>query len=145
MERTCIIIKPDGLGKKTVGKVIDRFEGEGFKLLGLKMVKPTRAEFENFYGVHRGKEFFSAFIDFVTSMPVIVSVWEAEDAIKRARGIIGATDSKKAEKGTLRNLYGTNERHNLIHASDSAENAMKEILRFFKTCEILEYNENDWK
>jgi nucleoside-diphosphate kinase len=145
VEKTCLFIKPDGLCKKLVGKIISRLEEEGFKLLALKMIKPSRNEFEKFYEAHRGKDYFEPFLDFVTSTPIIVSVWEKENAVQDLRKIIGATDSRKAEKGTLRQLYGTNERRNLVHASDSIESAKREISFFFQESEIFSYDLDAWK
>jgi len=145
MERTCLIIKPDGVGKKVVGEIIKRFESEGMKLIGLRMVSTGRSGFEEFYAVHKGKHFFEPFINFVVSGPVVVCAWEGADAIARTRTMIGATNSKEAAPGTLRNLYGTDNRRNVVHASDSPENAVKEIGFFFKTGELFEYDYDGWK
>ncbi len=145
MERTCVIIKPDGIGKKVVGEIIKRFETEGLKLLGMKMIWPDRPTIENFYDVHRGKYFFEPFMNFMTSGPIIVSAWEGKDAVFSVRNIIGATDSREAAPGTLRRLFGTDGRKNLVHASDSVENGIKEIDFFFKDGEIIEYNPDEWK
>lgn len=145
IERTCVIIKPDGVGKKIVGKAISYLEEHNLKLLALKMVRPAKEEIENFYSVHKGKPFFEPFIRFMTSGPIIVSVWEGENCISLVRQIIGNTDSRLAAKGTLRNLYGTDGRKNLVHASDSLENAQQEIDLFFAPEEILKYDENAWR
>ena len=145
MERTCVIVKPDGVGKKVVGEVIKRMESEGLKLLALKMEWPSKEKIEGFYAVHKGKDFFERFINFVSSGPVIVTAWEGENAISRVRNIIGATNSQEAEEGTLRNLFGTDNRRNLVHASDSVENGKKEMEYFFKAEEIIEYDPNNWQ
>jgi len=145
MERTCLIVKPDGVGKKVVGEVIKRFEAEGMKLVAMKMMRPGREKMEGFYEVHKGKHFFEAFINFVVSGPIVVTVWEGVDAVARTRMIIGATNSTEAAKGTLRNLYGTDNRRNLVHASDSAANAKREISFFFPREEIFEYELDGWK
>lgn len=145
MEKTCVIIKPDGVGKKVVGEIIERFEKEGLKLLGLKMVWPDRKTLEDFYAVHKGKYFFEPFMNFVSSGPVIVSAWEGESAVKNVRNIIGATNSKEAAPGTLRNMFGTDGRKNLVHASDSIENGVKEINFFFKNGEIINYDPKAWE
>jgi nucleoside-diphosphate kinase len=144
MEKTLVIIKPDGVGKRAVGEIIRRFETEGFKLIGLKMLKPERKTLEEFYSVHKGKPFFEPFMSFVTSGPIIAAALEADSAVERVRGIIGSTDSKKAAPGTLRSLYGTDNRRNLVHASDSRENAKREIEFFFKNHELLSYDPDNW-
>ncbi|MGA2090125.1 MAG: nucleoside-diphosphate kinase [Endomicrobiales bacterium] len=145
MERTCIIIKPDGVGKKVVGAIISRFEKEGLKLVAMKMLKPARSVMEQFYAVHKGKPFFEPFINFVTSGPIVVTAWEADHAVLKVRGIIGATNTKEAVLGTLRNLYGTDNRRNVVHASDSVENAKHEIEFFFTDSEVLSYELTDWE
>jgi nucleoside-diphosphate kinase len=145
MERTCVIIKPDGVGKKKVGEIIKRFESEGLKLVAMKMARPDRATLEEFYAVHKGKHFFEPFINFLSSGPIVICGWEGQNAISNVRSIIGDTDSKKAKPGTLRGQFGTDNRRNLVHASDSPENAAREINFFFKPGEILEYSPEDWE
>jgi nucleoside-diphosphate kinase len=145
MERTCVVVKPDGVGKKVVGSVIQRFENEGLKLIAMKMVKPEYSVMEQFYSVHIGKSFFPAFMQFVTSGPIVVTAWEADNAVQKVRGIIGATNSKEAAAGTLRNLHGTDNRRNLVHASDSVENAQREIGFFFTEAELMAYGLTDWE
>lgn len=135
-QRTCLLIKPDGLQKKVVGKVIDRLESEGFELLALKMLPPGRERIEDFYSVHKGKPFFPAFLEFMLSGPFIAMVWQAENAIEKSRRIIGATHSLEAAPGTLRRLYGTDNRKNLMHGSDSEESARREIAVLFDETEI---------
>ena len=136
-QRTCLLIKPDGIEKKVAGKVLDRFEREGFDLVALKMFPPERKRIEEFYSMHKGKPFYPSFIEFMLEGPFIAMVWEAENAIGRAREIIGATHSKEAAPGTLRNLYGTDNRRNLIHGSDSEASAQREIGLLFAENEIL--------
>jgi nucleoside-diphosphate kinase len=145
MEKTCLIVKPDGVGKKRAGEVIKRLENENLKLVGIKMVRPGKSEFESFYEIHRGKPFFEPLVHFMLSGPVIVTAWEGEDAVARVRRIIGATNSKEAASDTLRGQFGTDNRRNLVHASDSPENAQREISFFFKHDELFEYDENEWK
>jgi nucleoside-diphosphate kinase len=145
MERTCVVIKPDGVGKKVVGEIIKRLENEGLKLCAMKMMKPKQGIIETFYEVHKGKHFFSPFIDFMTSGPIIATVWECEDAVSKVRQIIGATNSKEALPETLRNLFGTDNRKNLVHSSDSTENAARELYFYFGNDEIIEYDPNYWK
>ncbi|MCL2484797.1 MAG: nucleoside-diphosphate kinase [Endomicrobia bacterium] len=144
MERTLAIIKPDAVCRNFSGDIIKRFNGEGLKLVGLKMLKPARTEMEEFYSVHKEKTFFEPLINFVCSAPVIVMAWEGENAVTRVRSVIGATNSKEAAEGTLRNLFGTDGRRNALHSSDSIENAKREVSFFFKAEEIAEYDYNDW-
>lgn len=134
--RTCLLIKPDGIEKKVVGKVIERLEQETFDLIAMKLVPPDRKIVEEFYLVHKGKPFYQSFIDFMTEGPFIAMTWQGEDIISRCRKIIGATNSKEAEPGTLRNLYGTDNRRNLLHSSDSEASARKEIGLLFRSDEI---------
>ncbi len=145
MEQTCVLIKPDGIGKKVVGDIVKRFEAEGLKLIGMKMMRPSQEKIEGFYEVHKGKPFFGAFIGFMVSGPIIASVWEGDNAVTHVRSVIGATNSKDAAAGTLRNLYGTDNRKNLVHASDSAENAHREIQFFFAKDEVISYDGYEWK
>lgn len=145
MEKTCIIIKPDGVCKKVSGDIIKRFYSEGLKLIALKMARPEREVIEQFYEVHKEKEFFKPLVDFMCSAPIIVMVWEGENAVATVRRVIGSTNSKEAAEGTLRNMFGTDGRRNIVHASDSAENAEKEISVFFDEKNIMRYDYNDWK
>ncbi len=135
-ERTCVLVKPDGVRKNLIGTVLARFEKEGLVLIGLKMLPPSKDFIGQFYGEHQGKPFYPALIEFMTSGPIVACIWEGEGAIARVRAINGATDSKKAEPGTLRNLYGTDGRVNLVHASDSVASAQREIGLIFKETEI---------
>ncbi|MEW6557595.1 MAG: nucleoside-diphosphate kinase [Elusimicrobiota bacterium] len=144
MEKTLVIIKPDGVCKRLVGKILDRFETIGFKIVGLKMLKLTKQMYDDFYAIHKGKFFFEPYREFMLSAPVILCVLEGENVIQQVRKIIGNTDSKKAEKGTIRNLYGLNDRRNIVHASDSPETAQFEINYFFNETELFSYNDDDW-
>src|SRR3989339_196792 len=145
MEQTCLIVKPDGVGKKKAGEIIRRFENEGFTLRGLKMLKPTTAQIEGFYEGHKGKPFFGPFMSFMMSGPIVVCVFGADNAVARVREIIGATNSAEAKPGTLRNMFGTDNRRNLVHASDSPENAPREIQYFFAENEVLSYDPDAWQ
>ena len=145
MEKTCVIIKPDGVCKKISGDIIKKFDTEGLKLVAMRMVRPARQIMESFYSAHKDREFFKPLIDFVCSAPLIVMAWEDDNAVSKVRSIIGSTNSKEAAAGTVRNMFGTDNRRNVVHASDSAENARKEIDFFFKPEEIMEYDYSDWK
>jgi nucleoside-diphosphate kinase len=145
LETTLMIVKPDGVGKKVVGKIIDRFEQEGFLLLGVKMVRPAGNLMEEFYAEHKGKSFFPAFLRFVNSGPLVVTAWQGEDVIKRVRAILGATNSTEAAPGTLRKTWGTDNRRNLVHSSDSPASAAREIAYFFKGENVAPYDPNHWQ
>ncbi len=144
-EMTCLIIKPDGVGKGLAGKIIDRFETEGFQLMAMRMIRPTQSLMEGFYAEHKGKPFLPAFLEFVVSGPLVVCVWKGMDVIVRVRQIIGSTDSQKAAPGTLRRVWGTDQRRNLVHASDSGSSAQREIEYFFSPEELSDYQPNAWK
>ena len=144
IEQTLIIIKPDGVCKTLIGKILNSFESVGFKIRGMKMIKFTREIAEDFYSNHKGKFFFEPYMEFMVSAPVVFCVLEGENVIREVRKIIGNTDSRKAEKGTIRQLYGLNDRRNIIQASDSSETANFEINYFFNNSEIYNYNEDDW-
>ncbi len=131
MEKTLVIIKPDAVKSKHIGDIISRFEKEDFNILGIKMLKLTKDEAENFYYVHRGKDFFEGLVNFMTSDRCVPMVLEGENAIKKVREIIGATDSRKAAPGTIRAQFGTDNSKNAVHASDSEESARFEINFFF--------------
>jgi len=145
MENTCVIIKPDGVCKKVSGDIIKRFDSEGLKLVAMRMARPSKETLERFYAVHKGKEFFEPLIRFMCSAPLIVMAWQAEDAVAKVRRIIGATNSKEAAAGTLRAMFGTDGRRNVVHASDSAENAAKELAFFFTPEDLMKYDYNDWQ
>src|SRR5438874_1215058 len=144
IQRTCILIKPDGVGKKRVGAVIDRFERAGLQLIGLKMLRLTRQDAEQFYAEHQGKPFFDPLITFMTSAPIVAAVWQRTNAIQIVRRLVGSTKSTEAAPGTLRRDYGLDNRRNLVHASDSPEAAEREIVFFFKPDELFAYHETDW-
>jgi len=141
-ERTLSIIKPDGLEKALVGKLIARFEERGLKPVALRMVRLSRAEAEGFYAVHRARPFFASLIEFMTSGPVVLMVLEGEDAVAKNREVMGATNPAQASPGTIRKDFATDVQRNTVHGSDSAENARIEIAYFFPEREILGY---EWK
>ncbi len=140
MERTLILVKPDGVQRCLAGEILSRLERRGLKIAGLKMLQMDRALAEKHYDVHREKPFFNDLVKFITSGPVIAAILEGEKAIESTRQTMGATDPKKAAPGTIRADLGINMEHNLIHGSDSPENAEKEISIFFKAGEVLTYS-----
>ena len=139
MERTLILVKPDGVQRCLSGEILARLEKRGLKIVALKMLRMDRALAEKHYAVHREKPFFNDLVSFITSGPIIAAVLEGEKAIESTRQTMGATDPKKAAPGTIRADLGINMEHNLIHGSDSPENAAAEIAIFFKPEEILSY------
>lgn len=138
-ERTFVMLKPDAIQRRLVGEIISRFERKGLKLVGIKMVWMTRSKAEELYAVHTGKPFFDALITFVTSSPVIVMVWEGENAVAAVRQLIGATKSIEADVGTVRGDLGLSATLNLIHGADSLQSAKREISLFFSEGEIFSY------
>lgn len=136
VERTLAIFKPDSVSAARSGALLARLEEEGFRILGLKRLRLAPDQARAFYAVHRERPFFEGLVRFMTEGPVVVAALEREDAVAHLRRTMGATDSKKAEPGTLRNLYGTDIERNAIHGSDSSENAAKEIAFFFSEAEL---------
>jgi nucleoside-diphosphate kinase len=139
MERTFLAVKPDGVQRHLVGEIIRRYETKGFKLVGLKLVQPTRELAESHYAVHKERPFFAGLVDFITSGPVVAMVWEGDGVVASARKIIGATNPLTAEPGTIRGDYGANIGRNIIHGSDAIETAQTEIALWFKTEELVEW------
>ena len=137
MERTLSINKPDGVQKKIIGEVIRRFETAGLRIAAIKMIHMTKEVAEGFYAVHRGKFFYDELTSFMSEGPVVVMVLEGEDAIALNRKLMGATNFKEAEPGTIRADFATSIQHNIVHGSDSPESARFEIGYFFAETEIF--------
>jgi nucleoside-diphosphate kinase len=137
MERTFAIIKPDAVARHLAGDILKRIEGHGLRVVGLRLTRLTRAEAESFYAVHKERPFYSSLCDYMTSGPVIVAVLAGEDAIKRWRDLMGATDPAKAAPGTIRKDFGQNVEQNATHGSDALETAANEIAFFFRGLELL--------
>jgi len=137
MERTLVIVKPDGVKKNLIGEVIKRFEQDGLRVIGLKMLKLSKEQAQGFYQVHKDKPFFDSLTDFMSSGPIVVMVLQGERAIERVREIMGATDPKKAAPGTIRARYADNIQENIVHGSDSPESAAYEIPYFFSSVELF--------
>ncbi|GBE29250.1 MAG TPA: nucleoside-diphosphate kinase [Bacteroidetes bacterium] len=138
MERTLCIIKPDGVKSKVIGKVIDRIEQEGFSILGMKRARLSKASVEDFYAVHSKLPFYGELCDFMSSAPVVLIALEREDAIAYWRKVIGATDPADAAEGTIRKMYASSKGENTVHGSDSVENGILEISKFFSEKELIE-------
>ncbi len=137
MERTLSIVKPDGVERGLIGEVIKRFEGDGLKVIGLKMVEMSKREAEGFYAVHQGKSFFESLTTFMSSGPAVVMVLEGDNAIQRVRDLMGATDPQEAVEGTLRRQFGSDIEKNVVHGSDGTGTAAFEIGYFFHALEIV--------
>ena len=136
IERTLSIIKPDAVAKNVIGQIYARFEGAGLKIVASRMAQLSRADAEKFYAVHSARPFFKDLVDFMISGPVIVQALEGENAIAKHRDLMGATDPKKAEKGTIRADFADSIDANAVHGSDAAETAQVEISFFFPEINI---------
>ncbi len=137
MERTLLIIKPDAVEKSVVGEILSRLEKENFKIVAIKSMQMTPHIAKQFYLVHKDKEFYNSLVNFMTSGKVFVVCLERENAVKHLRDFIGNTDPEKAKTGTIRKDFGTSIERNAVHASDSFENAVKEIKFMFSDFELL--------
>jgi nucleoside-diphosphate kinase len=135
-ERTLSIIKPDAVAKNVIGQIYARFESAGLKVVAARMAQLSRAEAEAFYGVHKGRPFFNDLVAFMTSGPVMIQVLQGEGAIARNRELMGATDPKKAEKGSIRADFADSIDANAVHGSDAPETAAVEIAFFFPGIDI---------
>ena len=136
VERTLSIIKPDAVKKNVIGKIIARFEEAGLKVVAARMMQLSRKEAEGFYAVHRGRPFFRDLVDFMISGPVLVQVLEGDNAIAKNRDLMGATDPKKAAKGTIRADFAASIDANAVHGSDGPQTARTEIAYFFAESEV---------
>ncbi|MES2935015.1 MAG: nucleoside-diphosphate kinase [Pseudomonadota bacterium] len=136
IERTLSIIKPDAVAKNVIGQIYSRFEAAGLKIIAARMIHLSRAEAEGFYAVHSARPFFKDLVDFMISGPVIVQALEGESAILTHRDLMGATDPKKADKGTIRADFADSIDANAVHGSDAAETAAVEIAYFFPALNV---------
>jgi nucleoside-diphosphate kinase len=136
IERTLSIVKPDGVGRNLIGEVYRRFEQAGLRVIAARMAQLSQAEAEGFYAVHRERPFFKDLVRFMTSGPVMIQVLEGEGAIAKNRDVMGATDPKKAAKGTIRADLATSIDENIVHGSDAADTAAREINYFFREIEL---------
>jgi nucleoside-diphosphate kinase len=139
-ERTLVLIKPDGVQRLLVGRILERYEQRGLKLIGLKLVRVDRAVAETHYAIHRERAFFESLVDFITSSPLVALALEGPDAIAVVRTINGATRPNQADPGTIRGDFALETAQNLVHASDSAENAAVELALWFRPDELLAYD-----
>lgn len=139
MERTFLMIKPDGVQRGLIGEIVGRFERKGLQLVAAKFMLVDKALAERHYAEHAGKPFYEPLIDFITSAPVFAMVWEGDNVIALTRAMIGKTDAVEAAPGTIRSDFAVHTRLNLIHGSDSPENAEREIANFFRPEELVSY------
>lgn len=146
MEKTFLMVKPDGVQRNLIGEIVQRFEKKGFKLCGAKLMQIPEELAQQHYAEHKERPFFGELVTFITSGPVFAMVYEGENVIKTAREMMGKTNPAEAAPGTIRGDYGVTVGKNIIHGSDSAESAEREINLFFNESEIISYTkqDNDW-
>lgn len=142
MEQTFVAIKPDGVQRGLAGEIISRFEKKGFTLVAMKLLHIRKELAEKHYGEHKGKPFFNGLVSFITSGPVVVMVWEGKDAINTIRKMMGKTNPLEADTGTIRGDFGIDIGHNVVHGSDSAESAKREIGLFFNDGELVNWKKD---
>ncbi|MFS0863555.1 nucleoside-diphosphate kinase [Fredinandcohnia sp. 179-A 10B2 NHS] len=146
MEKTFLMVKPDGVQRQLIGEVVSRFERKGFQLVGAKLMSIPRELAEEHYGEHKERPFFGELVDFITSGPVFAMVWQGENVISTARQMMGSTNPKDAAPGTIRGDFGLTVGKNVIHGSDSPESAEREVSLFFNSEEVVAYDKliNNW-
>ncbi|QTD42181.1 nucleoside-diphosphate kinase [Sporosarcina sp. Te-1] len=142
MERTFLMVKPDGVQRNLIGEIVSRFEKKGFTLVGGKLMQISQELAEQHYGEHKERPFFGELVDFITSGPVFAMVWEGENVISTARLMMGATNPKESAPGTVRGDFAVTVGKNIIHGSDSPESAVREIGLFFKEEELVSYDKS---
>jgi nucleoside-diphosphate kinase len=140
MEQTLILVKPDGVQRGLIGAIIERFERRGLKLAGMKFIQMSRELAEEHYAVHRERPFYQSLVTYITSGPVVAMVWLGKDAVAAARATVGATNPAAAAPGTIRGDLAMEIGRNLVHGSDSVENAGKEVSLFFQADELVDWN-----
>ena len=143
MQRTLILLKPDCVQRRLIGEVIGRFERKGLRLVGMKLLKASQGLAEKHYAVHKGKPFYDSLLKFILAGPTVAMVWEGREAVAVCRNLIGATDGVKAPPGTIRGDFALSVQNNLIHGSDSPDNAKAEIALWFKPDELVNYTPVD--
>ena len=140
MERSLVLIKPDAIQRGMAGEIISRLEKKGLKIVAMKMLHMDKNLAQRHYAIHKGKAFFDDLVNFITSSPIIAIAFQGKNAVEIIRQMMGETDPAKAYSGTIRGDFGIDIGHNLVHGSDSLENASKEIDLFFSTEEIFNYD-----
>ncbi len=143
MQQTLILLKPDAVQRRLIGEIITRFERKGLRLAGLKLIQAGRELAEKHYAVHKGKPFYDSLLRFLTSGPTVAMVWEGREAVAVCRTLMGLTDGAKAPPGTIRGDLAISVQNNLVHGSDSPENAVAEIALWFRPEELVAYQPVD--
>lgn len=143
MQRTLILCKPDCVQRRLVGTLMTRFEQKGLRLVALKLLQADKALAEKHYAIHKGKPFYDSLVSFITGGPTVAMVWEGREAVAVARNMMGPTDGAKAPPATIRGDYGISIQNNLVHGSDSPENAEAEIALWFKKDELVSWQPAD--
>ncbi len=143
MQRTLILLKPDAVQRRLVGDITTRFERKGLRLAGLKLVQVSRELAEKHYAVHKGKPFYESLLTFLTSGPTVALVWEGREAVAVCRNLMGVTDGAKSAPGTIRGDFALSVQNNLVHGSDSTENAAIEIALWFTPEELVTFTSTD--
>jgi nucleoside-diphosphate kinase len=143
MQQTLILLKPDCVQRRLIGAITERFEKKGLRLAGLKLLQAGRELAEKHYAVHKGKPFYDSLLQFLTSGPTVAMVWQGREAVSVARNLIGATDGAKAAPGTIRGDFALSVQNNLIHGSDSPDNAGLEIALWFQAGELVNFSACD--
>jgi nucleoside-diphosphate kinase len=143
MQQTLILVKPDGVQRRLVGEILRRFERKGLRLVGLKLVQASQALAEKHYAVHKGKPFYDSLLKFITSGPTVAMVWEGREAVNVSRTLMGPTDGTKSPPATIRGDFALSVQNNLVHGSDSPENAALEIALWFRPEELVTYSPTD--
>lgn len=146
MERTLVLVKPDGVQRQLVGEIVGRFERKGLKIVAMKFLKMSRELAERHYGVHKGKSFYEDLVGFITSSPIVAIALEGRMAIRQVRNMMGSTRPEESAPGSIRGDLALYTGQNLVHGSDSEENAKAEIANFFQTSELVDYDlaGKDW-
>jgi nucleoside-diphosphate kinase len=139
MQRTLILLKPDSIHRRLIGTVIQRFEQKGLRLVGMKLLQASRELAEKHYAVHKGKSFYDSLLKFIMAGPTVAMVWEGREAVTVARTLMGPTDGTKAPPATIRGDFAISVQNNLVHGSDSPENAAAEIALWFRPEELVDY------
>jgi nucleoside-diphosphate kinase len=143
VERTLVLVKPDGVQRRLIGAVITRFEQRGLHLVALRMLRIDRDLAERHYAEHRGKPFFAGLVAFITSAPVVAMVWEGDDAVAQVRSMMGATNPSAAAPGSVRGDLAVSIGNNVVHGSDSPERGAEEVALFFEPSDLLEWSAAD--
>lgn len=143
IEKTFVMLKPSTVARAMIGKVVERIEDKGLKIVAMKLTSVTGEKAAKLYAIHKGKPFYTELVKFITSGPIVAMVIEGDEAVKVVRKLIGGTNAKEAEPGTIRGDFALSNQKNAVHASDSAENAKCEMAIFFSEEEVLDYKRSD--